>query len=199
DGELDLDNTTLNNDITLDSTGNAIVNTGGSSSLNGAITLVADATIDVAPSSTLTFFGAIGDGSPSGGFGLTETGGGLLITAATTSNTYTGTTTVDSGTFEMDQQWGSKAIQGPLVIGDGTETAEVLSWQNNQFGPGVDVTLKGANATFDLNGLVDTVASLTFYGGSVTTGTGTLTLGGDVTTEGTSAGSTISGNLALAA
>jgi autotransporter-associated beta strand protein len=198
DGELDLDNTTLSNDITLDSTGNAIINTSGTSSLNGAITLAADAIIDVAPSSTLTFFGAIGDGSPSNGHGLTETGGGLLITAATTSNTYTGTTTVDSGTFEMDQQWGSRAIQGPLVIGDGTDTAKVLNWQNNQFGPGVAVTLKGANATLDLNGLVDTVASLTFYGGTVSTGAGTLTLGGDVTTEGTSTGSVISGNLALA-
>jgi autotransporter-associated beta strand protein len=198
DGELDLNNTNLSNAITLASTGNAIVNTGGTSSLNGAITLGADATIDVASGSTLMFFGAIGDGSPSNGYGLTETGGGLLITAATTSNTYTGTTTIDSGTFELDQQWGSYAIQGPLTIGDGTDTAEVLNWQNNEFGPGVAVTLNGANATLNLNGLVDTVASLTFYGGSATTGAGTLTLGGNVTTEGTSDESTISGNLALA-
>ena len=152
----------------------------------------------MASGSTLTFFGAIGDGSPSGGLGLTETGGGLLITAATASNTYTGTTTVNSGTFEMDQQWGSQAVQGPLVIGDGTDTAEVLNWQSNQFGPGVAVTLNGANATLKLNGLDDTVASLTFYGGTVTTGsTGTLTLGGDVTVDDSSTTATIGGNLDL--
>ncbi len=184
DGELDLSNTTLTNAITLDSTGNAIVNTSGTSSLNGPITLELDATIDVASGSTLMFFGAIGDVSPSNGYGLTETGGGLLITAATTSNTYTGDTTVDSGTLELDQQWGSYAIAGNLNIGDGTDTAEVLDWQNNQIDPGAYVTLNGANASLNLNGLVDTVAVLTFNGGSVTTGAGTLTLGATSTATG---------------
>ncbi len=201
DGELDLSNSiTLTNALTLSSTGNAIVNESGTSGLNGPVTLGLDTTIDVASGSTLMFFGAIGDGSPSNGYGLTETGGGLLITAATTSNTYTGDTTVDSGTLELDQQWGSVAIAGNLNIGDGTDTAEVLDWQNNQIDPGAYVTLNGANASLNLNGLNDAVAVLTFNGGSVTTGAGTLTLARNVFSNGTSPGSTatISGNFSLA-
>ena len=201
DGELDLSNSiTLTNALTLSSTGNAIVNESGTSGLNGPVTLGLDTTIDVASGSTLNFFGAIGDGSPSNGYGVTETGGGLMVYASTNANTYTGDTTVDNGTLELDEQRGGLAIAGNLNIGDGTDTAEVLDWQNNQIDPGAYVTLNGANASLNLNGLNDAVAVLTFNGGSVTTGAGTLTLARNVFSNGTSPGSTatISGNLSLA-
>ena len=201
DGELDLSNSiTLSNALTLSSTGNAIVNESGTSSLNGPVTLGLDTTIDVASGSTLNVFGAIGDGSPSNGYGVTETGGGLMVYASTNANTYTGDTTVDSGTLELDEQRGGLAVAGNLNIGDGTDTAEVLDWQNNQIDPGAYVTLNGANASLHLNGLNDSVAVLTFNGGSVTTGAGTLTLARNVFSNGTSPGSTatISGNLLLA-
>ncbi len=202
DGELDLSNSiTLTNALTLSSTASAIVNESGTSGLNGPVTLGLDTTIDVATGSTLNFFDAIGDGSPSNGYGVTETGGGLMVYASTNANTYTGDTTVNSGTLELDEQRGGLAIAGNLNIGDGTDTAEVLDWQNNQIDPGAYVTLNGASASLNLNGLDDAVAVLTFNGGSVTTGAnGTLTLARNVFSNGTSPGSTatISGNLLLA-
>ena len=69
----------------------------------------------------------------------------------------------------------------------------------------VSGTGSGTTATLDLNGLSDTVLSLTLGGSTATsaavvsTGAGTLTLGGTVTYDATNnpLGATISGNLAL--
>src|SRR5262249_17634039 len=60
-----------------------------------------------------------------------------------------------------------------------------------------NVTLAGSSASLVLSNVNDTVASLTFTGGSVSTGSGTLTEGGTVTTNASSSTATISGNLAL--
>ena len=64
-------------------------------------------------------------------------------------------------------------------------------------GGGVDITLIGPGATFDLNGFSDTINSLILTGGSVTTGAGALVLGGDVTTNAAATTAAISGNLDL--
>ena len=56
-----------------------------------------------------------------------------------------------------------------------------------------DVAVLGA--TFDLNGYSDTIGALTMTGGAVTTAAGTLTLGGNVTTNASANSATISGNL----
>ena len=53
------------------------------------------------------------------------------------------------------------------------------------------------NATLDLAGHSDLIGALTMWGGSITTGAGTLTLGGDVTGSIDDTGATIYGNLNL--
>ena len=52
-------------------------------------------------------------------------------------------------------------------------------------------------AVFDLNGHDETIANLTLTGGTVNTGSGTLTLSGNVTTNAASSSATINGNLNL--
>jgi fibronectin-binding autotransporter adhesin len=122
--------------------------------------------------------------------GVIATGTGLLTknNAGTLTlsgvNTYTGGTTINGGTLRM-------GIGGAVPNGAVSVT-----------GTGV-----GATSTLDLNNFNATVSSLTFggttasSGSAVTTGTGTLTLGGNVTYAAANnpLGSTLSGNLSLGA
>src|SRR5439155_123582 len=109
--------------------------------------------------------------------------------------TYTGMTIVIFG--ELDLNAAAQALAGPLTIDATQGSATVRELASNQLTAATaDVTLIGSGATFDLNGFSDTAKSLTFNGGSVTTGLGTLTLGaGGVTTNADSTTATISGNL----
>ena len=80
--------------------------------INGAVTLAGDATIDVDTTSSLTVAGAIGDNS--GGHGLTKTDTGTLILTGTSS--YSGTTTVSGGILEVD---GSIATSSEVDVNAG--------------------------------------------------------------------------------
>lgn len=131
--------------------------------------------------------------------------GTMTMTVGGAASTYTGTTTVNSGVLQLNKAAGSDAFAGPLVIGDGTGTDTVRLLQSNQI-PAVTVTVNRSGA-LDLNGQSDAIGALNLESGpasgaSVSTGAGTLTLGGDVTqtVNGTgSIGTSISGNLALGA
>ena len=180
----------LNNDITLNSTSSAALQTfAGNATLTGSITLARATTIAPSGGTTLTIAGAIGDGSPSNGIGFTKSSTGTLVLTA--NNTDTGTTTVNAGTLKLSTVGGS-AIAGPLVVNNGGILQETLANQIN----GNDVTVN-QSGTFDLNGYNDTVGLLTLNGGSVTTGAGTLTLGGNISAAGSSTTSTITGLLDL--
>ena len=116
--------------------------------------------------------------------GITKNGAGLMQLSA--ANTYTGATTINLGTIRYGA---NNAINSASAVT-------------------VNSTTAGATAVLDLNNFSGTIASLTIGGTSQTatsasviqTGTGTLTLGGNVATSATGNPTTtplITGNLAL--
>ncbi|MES2791134.1 MAG: hypothetical protein V4719_16085, partial [Planctomycetota bacterium] len=147
---------------------------------NGQVSVATGATLQV-------------DGVITGSSGLAVTGGGTFTTSGTSSNTYTGTTTVDTGTKLVLDKSGATAIPGGLTI-NATGTVQLV--QSNQITDASAVTL-GEGANLNLNNFDDAVGLLTMTGATIATGTGTLTLGGNVTTNSSSITSLISGNLDL--
>jgi autotransporter-associated beta strand protein len=154
----------------------------------GATTLTGNSTFDVGSNAQLTL-GALN-------------GGGTARTI----------TKADAGTLIFNATPGAAVTAGSnLVVTGGiaqVDTAGALT-STNSYGVTVNSTTASGNAAFNLNNVNQTIASLTFGGtgagasavNSVATGTGTLTLGGNVTYDATNnpGGATISGNLALGA
>jgi autotransporter-associated beta strand protein len=200
--------------------GNAVVLTNGidasqatgNNSLSLGLTLANNETIQGGGSgTTLTLSGTInnqgnaltvsgGSGAVvinntiSGSGGLVENGSVSLTLSGTAGNTFTGGTTVQSGTLLLDES-GATALAGPLTVGSGSGTA-LAQWQaSNQLASGAAVTVCGSG-TVDLNGNTQTATALSLLGGSLKTEAGSLTLSGNVSASGTS---TLSGNLALTA
>ena len=132
-------------------------------------------------------------------------GAGILTFSGTAANTFTGGVTVNAGTLVLTKSANVNAIAGgTLQIGIGTGSATVQLGANEQLANTVNVDVR-SSGTFNLANFSETIAALTLQSdtaqaASITTGTGTLTLGGDVTlnTTGTGAtGATFTGNLNL--
>jgi fibronectin-binding autotransporter adhesin len=196
------------NSITLG--GNVTNNSAATETINNAITLGIAQTWS-ATSGNLVFGGTTANGGflltiggnsnttitgiISGTGGLTKTGTGTLTFSGAAANTFTGTTTVNDGTLVLARPAGQNSIVGALVIGDGVGTDTFRIDVGDQFGLGL-ITIN-SSGVFQLNNVSEIIAALTMNGGSVTTGTGTLTLGGDVIGNATATSATISGRLAL--
>ncbi len=138
------------------------------SALNRTFTVAASGAV----TPDLTISGVIFNG------GLVKTGPGTLRVNVV-SNTYIGTTTVNAGTLELSKNNGQTAIPGPLVIGDGTGAGTVKLLIAEQIANTSNVTINGG--VLDLNGFSETINGLTMTGGTVNSGAGSLTLGGNVT------------------
>ena len=168
----------------------------GNSEIQFPIALQATQTIDVATGGRL----AIAQSISGTGFGVTKTGGGLLVFAGNTNaNTYTGDTTVNDGVLQLFKDPGVDSFAGNLIVGDGSGTGDtVQSLTANQIPDSSTVTI-GEGATLDLNDLDETTGSITLTGGSITTGAGTLTIASGSTTTSNASSNTasISGNLAF--
>jgi autotransporter-associated beta strand protein len=170
-------------------------NTLGSSTLGNDITLsTTDITVTV--SNSLLLAGAL-----SGGVGLTKNGAGTLALSGATPNTYGGVTRMNEGTLQLNKT-AVNGVPGALVIGDdlGGVNADVVQWlSSNQINSGAAITIS-SSGLLDLNGHNATLGPFTLTAGNIATGTGTLTLNGDVTANSTaSAACSISGHLDLGA
>ena len=170
---------TATSTLTVNNTGNTTIAGTFSSSSAAAIR-----TLTVTGTGNLTISSVLPNNNTTGVGALTKSGTGNLTLSG--ANTYTGNTTITNGT---------------LKLGASNVIADAVNVIIN--------AIAGATATFDLDGNSDTFASLTFGGTSGTatstsnlsTGAGTLTLGGNLTYDATNhpLGSTLSGKLDLGA
>ena len=149
------------------------------------------------PGVDLDISGSVSDDSTPGG-GLTINLPGVIqLSGSDASDDYTGGTSVDDGTLLLDHTGGTIAIPGDLTIGDGTGDpgSALVQWlADSQMDSTGNVTLL-SDGQLDLNGFDQTLASLDFTGGSVTTETGILTLTGNVTTHASASQASITGEL----
>ncbi len=154
---------------------NSIVatNTAGANTIENNITLAtANVLIVVSNGISLTL-----EGTLSGSVGVNKAGLGTLTYQGPGNNTYTGTTLVSGGTLQLNVG-GASAFGGPLVIGDGTGTGSptVKHLQSTEISDSAPITIN-LTGLLNLNYFNEVISpSLTLSGGTVQTGSGTLTL-----------------------
>ena len=169
-------------------------NTAGINVISNSITLGSptDLVVNVATGAKL-FLG----GTLSGSVGLIKTGGGTNTLGGGFSNTYGGPTTVSNGLVELSK-FGATAAAIPhdLIIGNGSTASTVRNLAGSEIADVGNVTVNRLS-NWDLNDFNDTISSLTLSGGSVDTGTGTLTVGGNVTSLSSVTTASITGKLSL--
>jgi autotransporter-associated beta strand protein len=163
------------NAITLG--GNTIFTGTDAITFNGTATMTGSRTLTIRNPS-VTFGGAIVQ-SNGAARSLTISGTGTLILSGGAANTFTGTTTVASGTLVLDKTAGVNAMGGSLTLGNSGSNAVVQFDASNQVAKSATVTI-GPAGLLNLQSYSDTVGALTMTGGNVT-GTGTLGLTGNVT------------------
>lgn len=146
----------------------------------------------------LILSGAIGEAGNSNA--LTKTGAGTLTLSGSAANTLSGNFTVADGIVVAAKNANLNALgTGSLQIGDAigsANSAVVRLGASNQINNNSDVTIL-SDGRLDLQTYSDTIGALTLTGGNVA-GTGTLTVGNNITFNGTgSSTSTIASNLDL--
>ena len=118
---------------------------------------------------------------------FTKLGAGTLVLSGSSANTNTGLVTVQAGALHLNKTSGN-AVAGNLTIGttggsNAVTTAKLL--RTNQIVDTATVTVIGSSSTyrglFDLNGLNETIGTLSMQGGGLSTGAGVLTVSTDYT------------------
>lgn len=180
--------------ITLRGTTDAVVSS-LSTTFHNSLELILEgaAEIDVNFSRTVEILGKI-----SGAGGIVKTGLGTLDIGGSISNTYTGDTEVKTGTVRLMKATGI-AVPGDVIVGDGigVSDSDLLKLSNdNQIVDTASITVK-ESGFFQLSSNDEVVGSLTLKGGHVSTGTGTLLVGGSITSLAYADSSLIEGNLNL--
>lgn len=163
--------------------------------VNGAINLNGyNLTNNVANAAGRMEMGGVISGSGT----VTKDGSGTLLYWGPGSNTYTNLTIIKAGTLELHKVFSpaATAIAGDVIVGNGSLAATLRNLDILEIADTSDVTVNRFS-TWDLNDHSETIAALTLSGGSVTTGSGTLTLGGNLTSLASATISSISGSLSL--
>ena len=154
----------------------------------------------------LTVSSAIADGTGYRSMGIIKAGFGQMQFDGTATNTYTGTTTVNEGTLLLNKTGGALAMSGPLTVGDnslqsGSVMSDVVQYlQDDQLPDWQALVSVNGTGLLDLNGHNDAIGvadgqpGLSVTSGVVQTGTGTLTLDGDLTTANQFVIGTLPGN-----
>ena len=191
-GDITLNNSAGTNIIRFNLTLNAAqmfdVNGGATANLtvNSNINLNGyDLTLDSGASGSIELGGAI-----SGAGNLRKNSAGSLTLSGGVGNSYSGWFNVAAGTVLLNKTPNYNAINGAL-----TNSGTVRHLQSYQI-PTVPIVLL-SGSLLDLNDKSDSIGSLTMTGASVDTGSGTLTLGGNLTNLASITISTINGNLGL--
>lgn len=92
---------------------------------------------------------------------LDKTTAGSVNLGGSSSNTYTGTTTVTAGSLNLQKSPGTVSIPGNLTVNGGT-----VHWDSSeQVANNSTVTLNGG--TLDFNSQAETIGRLNYYGGSI--------------------------------
>ena len=160
---------------------------GNTATLSGAVTLGGATTLDLG-SGTLAVTGGItgagnsltftGAGNATIASAITTGSGGVNLNDSGTvtfsgANTYTGTTTVNSGTLNLT----TTTINGALTIAGGT----VNDNASGQLAAADVLTVN--SGSFNLGAHTETISSLNGTGGTLALSTGTLTLNGTASTS----------------
>jgi hypothetical protein len=128
---------------------------------------------------------------------LTKTGLATLALTGSTSNTdLGGGVVVNAGTLQLAKTGGAQALDSNLTIGDANgaaSSARVVLINAQQIPNSLEVTVNG-DGLFDLNNRNETIFRLRMAGGTVSTGTGTLTVS-DIITSAAADTAVINGNL----
>ncbi|WP_395745240.1 beta strand repeat-containing protein [Prosthecobacter sp.] len=168
-----------NSTLTTGITSVVLGSLGGTGTVNasGAFTLI----VGNASNATLlssTFSGVLANGS--GTLALTKAGLGTLTLSGSTSNTYTGATTVSAGTLILGKTGGAVAVPGALAIGaSAASTAGNATLQLNASDQAVAATTAltmNAGSTLNLNGFNLTVLTWSSSFGATVTGSGILAI-----------------------
>ena len=117
--------------------------------------------------------------------GFTKVGTGTMKLTGSQANTFQDDVRVNEGTLVLAKPAGSRAIPGPLTIGDGIggDSVDVVRLENhNQIGPTEApdgrnrLMVISSSGMLDLSGFNETLYHVSLSGGVITTGNGTLTL-----------------------
>ncbi len=178
----------------------SIKNISGTNTLAGAVTLNGGTNTGVAidaNSGSLTLNGAITQASNPNY--VIKTGAGDLTLGGASGNTFTGGFTINDGKVIAAKTSGDATGASNVNIGDGIGAAASATLQlnaSNQINNSSAVTIQ-TDGRLDVQSYNDTIGALTMGGGNVQ-GTGTLTLGNNLTFNGVgSSTAAISANLDL--
>lgn len=176
--------------------GALLTNAAGNSSWTGPVNLLSgmagEAVIGTTTGSVLTFPGVL-----SGTANLRKVGSGELVLSGAVTNSFQASTFIDDGTLTLAKTGGVIALDGNVTVGDNAganNSATLRLLAAEQIADTRDLTLN-ADGLLNLNGFSETIRGLTLTGSEVLTGTGALTILGNVTTNPSAQESIITGNL----